>query len=99
MNKQTPSDEQGEDHPEEKGDEEEADLPPPATWAGRQSREDGENGDDGEDGEPTEPEDADEEVGRGITDEFSLEDEDGEWMVVGHEQRSKTGSRDRIVPP
>jgi len=28
-----------------------------------------------------------------------LEDEDGEWMVVGHEQRSKTGSRDRIVPP
>ena len=28
-----------------------------------------------------------------------LENEDGEWMVVGHEQRSKTGSRDRIVPP
>jgi hypothetical protein len=28
-----------------------------------------------------------------------LENEDGEWMVVGHEQRSQTGSRDRIVPP
>jgi hypothetical protein len=28
-----------------------------------------------------------------------LEREDGEWMVVGHEQRSRTGSRDRIVPP
>lgn len=28
-----------------------------------------------------------------------LEKEDGEWRVVGHQQQSRTGSRDRIVPP
>jgi hypothetical protein len=28
-----------------------------------------------------------------------LAKEDGEWRVVGHEQQSRTGSRDRIVPP
>lgn len=28
-----------------------------------------------------------------------LENEEGEWKVVGHEQQSRTGSRDRIVPP
>jgi len=57
-----PENEDEKKDPGEEGADEGA-LPPPATWAGRKSRDDGE------------ADEADEGVGRGITEEFSLSDE------------------------
>ncbi|HEX6115586.1 MAG TPA: LCP family protein [Solirubrobacterales bacterium] len=62
MSEDRPEDRDGEEHPDEEGSEEGAELPPPATWAGRRSHE--------------EADEADEAVGRGITEEFSLADEE-----------------------
>ena len=61
MSDERPENEDAE-RPEEDGSDD-AELPPPATWAGRRSHED-------EDAEAE-----DEKVGRGITEEFSLSDE------------------------